>query len=124
MSGELGRVFFLAPREDNENDNAGTAIGTFYYMYDGNPDEAKVTDKELDESLALVNKAFPKLQAKKEDIIRIELGILPACGEDEKGPVLYGSEKIKAKDNYIEVLSTKFTTFRSQARHILTKCKF
>ena len=119
VSGELGRVFFLAPREDNEFDKAGTAVGTFYYMCDGDPAEVAVSAEELEESLRRINKTFPNLKVTKEDIIEIELGILPAYGEDEKGPKLYGSEKLRIRDGYIEVLSTKYTTFRSQARHVM-----
>jgi hypothetical protein len=44
-------------------------------------------------------------------------------GTSTKGPDLIAHEKIHEKDGYVEVLSTKYTTFRSQARAILAAAK-
>ena len=69
------------------------------------------------------NLAFPSARFQMEDVDSVELGVLPMRAVDANGPVLYGSARIKATDGMVEVLSTKYTTFRSQARAIMSAAK-
>jgi hypothetical protein len=41
--------------------------------------------------------------------------------EGRSGPELYGAELISTDNNYCEVLSTKYTTFRSQGRAVVAR---
>jgi hypothetical protein len=54
------------------------------------------------------------------DIKSIERGILPMRRNTNQGPLLYGSEIIHRSScgRYIEVMSTKYTTFLSQGRRV------
>ena len=112
-TGRAGRVFFAVPREE------GTAIGTFYHMYSGDPDEVRADEWELDQAVRDVNEALPALALRREEIVSVEAAVLPARCNTAAGPKLYGSERIVSKDGYIEVLSTKYTTFQSQAREVM-----
>ncbi len=113
VSGKAGRVFFFTKRE------GGTAIGTFYHTYTGDPDLCKVEEDEITKAITELNAAIPNLNLKREEIIDSELGILPIYDENTAGPVLYRSEKLRVDSGYIEILSTKFTTFREQGRKVL-----
>ena len=113
VSGSAGRVFFFTKRE------TGSAIGTFYHTYTGDPDQCKVEESEIETAISDLNAAIPNLNLKREEIIGSELGILPIYGENAAGPLLYRSEKLYVNDGYLEILSTKFTTFREQGRKVL-----
>lgn len=110
-----GRLYFAVPREE------GTAIGTFYFMYDGDPDAVEVSERELSQAVREVNEAHPALQLGQEEIQTVEAAVLPARGEGARGPQLYGSERVAVEGGYIQVLSTKFTTFQSQAEQVMRR---
>lgn len=105
-----GRLFFCVPRGD------GTAIGTWYVPVGelGATARPSVSDIELNQFLSALNAALPEFQVSKDDIAGIDVGVLPMKQEGAKGPELYGSEIISSSHGYAEVLSTKYTTFRSQ----------
>ncbi len=105
-----GRLFFCVPRAES------TAIGTWYVPVRelGVTEKPSVSDAELDQFLAAFNSAVPEFQISRGDIIDIDVGVLPMKRLGAKGPELYGSEIISASRCYAEVLSTKYTTFRSQ----------
>lgn len=113
VSGSAGRVFFFTKREN------GTAIGTFYHTYTGEADLCKVEEGEIAEAITDLNAAIPNLNLKRDEVIDTELGILPTYGENAAGPLLYRSEKLRVDNGYLEILSTKFTTFREQGRKVL-----
>jgi len=112
-----GRLFFCVPRD------SGTAIGTWYVPH---PDPAvppAVTNSEIAEFLTEFNAALPSAKVAQDEILHIDAGILPMHGVTTAGPNLIAHERIFEKDGYTEVLSTKYTTFRSQARATLAAAK-
>lgn len=113
MSTGQYRVLFLTPRENC------TVIGTEYKFYDGDPSQVSVSKNEQEEMISLVNSALGKNIITKDDVSGIEVGVLPCELDAELPDSLIGSEKIWASNGYIEVLSTKLTTFMPQARKAL-----
>jgi glycerol-3-phosphate dehydrogenase len=117
-----GRLFFCVPR------GTGTAIGTWYVPLK-NPlgsvesHNISVTDAELDEFIRSFNAAFPEAAITAAEISAIDVGVLPMKYESPSGPCLYGSEIVHAARGYVEVLSTKYTTFRSQGRAVVGAIK-
>jgi hypothetical protein len=57
----------------------------------------------------------------EQDIHAVEWGVLPTVGVGPSGPILQGEEQIYREGRYIEVVSTKWTTFLPQARAVLAE---
>lgn len=108
----LGRLFFAVPRGDV------SVIGTDYIAYEGPPEEVSISSEEVSSFLAQVNDAFPRFHLTYRDVADVEVGVLPMKRKGFWGPVLYGCESIKTEDHYLEVLSTKYTTFQSQGEDV------
>lgn len=110
-----GRLFFCVPR------GSGTAIGTWYVSAQA-PDSltpSSPSEQEIASFLESFNKAYYGPGIKRDEIASIDYGLLPACGDSPTGPVLYGEELLHQSSGYCEVLSTKYTTFSSQAERVL-----
>jgi glycerol-3-phosphate dehydrogenase len=120
VQGPDGRLFFCVPRA------GGSAIGTWYTPLrdDLGCSEVLLKDPPTDEIERFVAAwcaALPEGAFKLEDIESIDSGVLPMIHDSEKGPLLYGSEVINVSNDrrYLEVLSTKYTTFLSQGQRVL-----
>jgi glycerol-3-phosphate dehydrogenase len=110
-----GRLFFCVPR------GTGTSIGTWYVplknplgAIDSHP--LSVTEEELAHFIDSFNAVLPQEAITSTDISSVDVGVLPMKHDSRTGPCLYGSEILHATSGYVEVLSTKYTTFRSQGR--------
>jgi glycerol-3-phosphate dehydrogenase len=109
-----GRLFFCVPR------GLHTAIGTWYIPYPHSAPTSEdgikptVPEGAIDEFIRSFNAALPSFQINRPDILDIDAGILPMKTQARTGPELYGSEIISCSRGYCEVISTKYTTFRSQ----------
>lgn len=114
-----GRLFFCVPR------GAGTAIGTWYIPYRDTTSlqaystKPSVPDYAIQDFITSFNQTFPSFQIQASDICDIDAGVLPMKAETSTGPELYGSEIISSREGYCEVISTKYTTFRSQGQSAL-----
>lgn len=107
-----GRLFFVVPR------NAGSAIGTWYQPVDEISHHPTVSVEETKAYIAEFNQAIGEDVYQLDHIIASDVGILPMHRVGAKGPELIGNERYKVKDQFVEVLSTKYTTFRTQGRKV------
>lgn len=123
-----GRLFFCVPRGGH------TAVGTWYVPHD-EPTQATATSKNVpaEETLATFLHAFNRTISRYSsstseessyslslrDIISVDSGILPMKHVGSAGPELYGDAILTTHGSYCEVLSTKYTTFYSQAGRIV-----
>ncbi|NDC37621.1 MAG: FAD-dependent oxidoreductase [Proteobacteria bacterium] len=108
-----GRLLFAVPR------GAGTAVGTWYRRLAAEH-QADLSEVELKAALGEVHEAYPGFTPEMSDIIRIETGVLPMGGMARSGePVPRGPEGSFRVGRYVELLSTKFTTFAIQAAGLL-----
>ncbi|MBD3162368.1 MAG: FAD-dependent oxidoreductase, partial [Candidatus Eisenbacteria bacterium] len=62
-----------------------TMIGTFYRPVEASDGPSRVTEAHLDEMLAEVNEALPRLGLSRRDVLRIHHGSLPRKGPFERG---------------------------------------
>ncbi|NMC62666.1 MAG: FAD-dependent oxidoreductase, partial [SAR324 cluster bacterium] len=109
------RLYFVVPR------NGVSVLGTEYIPFEGNPDEHEILDAEVMAFIESFNKTFPPAKLSLKDIDDVESGVLPMKRLTSEYPKLFGMEKIKQDEAYVEVLSTKYTTFQSQARKALDR---
>jgi glycerol-3-phosphate dehydrogenase len=107
-----GRLFFCVPR------GTGTAIGTWYLPHPDITIAPSVSEHEIAQFLHAFNVSLPEVGISKHDIVHIDVGILPMDGTSPAGPQLIAHERIHEREGYIEVMSTKYTTFRSQGRRV------
>ncbi len=107
-----GRLFFCVPR------GSGTAIGTWYLPHPDISIAPAVSEHEIAQFLHAFNAILPDAQVSKSDIVHIDVGILPMERSSPSGPQLIAHERIHERQGYIEVMSTKYTTFRSQGRRV------
>lgn len=108
--GEKGRLYFVVGR------NGETAVGTGYVPCENRAAASPLSDAEIDEFIASIDRAVPELGVERARLVRVELGVLPltAPGVDPEHN-LVGSARISDNGGYVSVLSTKYTTFLSQA---------
>ena len=107
-----GRLFFYVPR------GTGTAIGTWYLPHPDISVAPSVSEHEVAQFLHAFNASLPEAGITKHDIVHIDIGILPMDRTSPSGPQLIAHERIHEREGYIEVMSTKYTTFRSQGRRV------
>ncbi len=97
-----GRLFFAVPRGKH------MAIGTWYY-----PKSQTLSDKtEEDCFLAELRLAFCNNNLVRERVCSVDRGALPMKRVGDHGPVLYGRHQINESNGLVQVMSTKYTTFR------------
>jgi glycerol-3-phosphate dehydrogenase len=69
------RFFFVTPWRDK------SLVGTFQAPNDGNPDDIKVSERELQGYIQEINGAFPKASITRSDIHFIYQGLLPITND-------------------------------------------
>lgn len=112
-----GRLFFCVPR------GSGTALGTWYLPHPDISVPPTVSEHEIAQFLHAFNKALPGLGISKSDVVDVDVGILPMVSTKPGVVTLLAHEQVHAQRGYIEVLSTKYTTFRSQGQTVLGSIK-
>jgi glycerol-3-phosphate dehydrogenase len=111
---EEGRLFFAVPREQY------TALGTGYTQHTSEANKLIVSDAEVEGFLEAFNAALPQLPCGMADVVKVEAGLLPVRMNTEGREELLGQGEIYAHDGFVDVLSTKYTTFRTQARQVIS----
>lgn len=113
IEGSEKRLYFLVPRGER------TAVGTGYTLFNGDPTDAQVSEEELDIFLKGLDGKLNFRPLRTSDIERVEVGVLPLGGSAPSGVQPKGREEILQHGRYLEVISTKYTTFRSQGRRVV-----
>jgi glycerol-3-phosphate dehydrogenase len=115
-----GRLFFAVPRGNL------TAIGTWYAPCDAPASSSvgaqpPIPPSEIAHFIAAWNNAWPEQRINRDAIVAYDAGILPMRRSTQAGPELYGAEIVSTSEHYTEVLSTKYTTFRSQGMRVVAR---
>jgi glycerol-3-phosphate dehydrogenase len=113
VQGDSGRLFFCLPR------GSGTAIGTWYVPWAAGSGPLSVSEEEIEDLVSAFNAALPGANVHRSEVASVDVGLLPMQSDSPQGPVLVANERIHAVGRYAEVLSTKYTIFRSQGRKAL-----
>jgi glycerol-3-phosphate dehydrogenase len=108
-----GRLFFCVPR------GQGTAIGTWYEKHSEDSLPPQVSEGDITTFLQEVNATLGGVGIDRSEVVGVDIGVLPDASPAAFNATPRAHEKITNRDSYIEVLSTKYTTFRSQARAVL-----
>jgi glycerol-3-phosphate dehydrogenase len=112
-----GRMIFAIPR-------AGiTYFGTTDTNYSGSLDDIKVEEDDVDYLLAAVNKMFPKVQLKKEDIKSSWAGLRPLIHQEGKSPseLSRKDEIFVSEEGLISIAGGKLTGYRKMAERVVDK---
>lgn len=111
-----GRLFFVVPRE------GGSTIGTWYVPVEppASPTHpaTRTESEETNAFLDAFNKAVGYEAYAPHSVLSCDVGVLPMTRIGPRGPELVGNERYNRKERFVEVLSTKYTTFRSQGRKV------
>ncbi|MCB0347053.1 MAG: FAD-dependent oxidoreductase, partial [Bdellovibrionales bacterium] len=110
-----GRLLFLVQR------NTSSAIGTWYLKLNSTADSAQISEHEVSAALQEMNSCLPDLNLSFDDVSNIECGVLPVKRYVLERPVLFGSERIECRHGYLDLTSTKYTTFRTQAKRVVSQ---
>jgi glycerol-3-phosphate dehydrogenase len=112
-----GRMIFAIPR-------AGiTYFGTTDTNYSGSLDDIKVQEDDIDYLLVAVNKMFPDVQLKKEDIKSSWAGLRPLIHQEGKSPseLSRKDEIFVSEDGLISIAGGKLTGYRKMAERVVDK---
>jgi len=113
MRSPKGRLFFAVPR------SGMTAIGTFYLPLYSEVERAGISQDEVALFIEEINQAFPGLAVGFHNIAAMDLGVIPTRRITKFEPKFFGASPIYSNGRYIELLTTKYTTFRTQARRVM-----
>jgi glycerol-3-phosphate dehydrogenase len=106
-------MLFLSPREQGR-----ACLGTWYCPPEKIAGRRELEDKEVQDALQDFSSAFPHVKISPSDVLAHEVGYIPARGiKNGKADVLH-REEIYDYAGYIEVVSTKLTTFQMQAERV------
>jgi glycerol-3-phosphate dehydrogenase len=108
-----GRLFFCVPR------GQGTAIGTWYEKHTTHNLPPQASEADIEAFLEAVNASLRDVRLARSDVVAVDVGVLPEESPALHNPTPMAHEKLTMCGGYIEVLSTKYTTFRSQAKAVL-----
>jgi glycerol-3-phosphate dehydrogenase len=110
------RFFFMVPR------GANSVIGTWYLESDLLASKQEIEEQHILDFIKAFNLAAQgAFEIKRTDVKQVEWGVLPSRGVNRAGPIQYKGSLYFYEDRYLEVLATKFTTFRVQGRRVIRK---
>ena len=97
-------------------------IGTTYLDYDGNPDNLKVTEKDIQNFLDEINQACPSARLRRNDVTFVHGGLLPSSGRNPKTGTVQLAKHCQFYDHrkngvngLLSVIGVKYTTARQVA---------
>ena len=112
------RFLFITPWRGH------SLIGTAHVAYDGNPEDCKASDEEIQNFLQEVNQAYPAADLKREDIVFVHSGLLPSSGICHRTGDVQVAKHYQIHDHrgegvkgLLSVVGVKYTT----ARHVAEK---
>lgn len=111
------RYFFMTPWRSR------SLVGTFQTRYEGSPDDACVTDEEIEAQLGEINASLPEAGITRDDVHLVNWGLLPRSDTSgvnndvqlAKHSVIYDHEKTDGVRGMLSVSGVKFTTARAVA---------
>jgi glycerol-3-phosphate dehydrogenase len=121
-SGKGSRFFFFIPWHGQ------TMIGTAYNRYIGDPDLARLEEKEIANFLEEINTIYPQAQLTMNDVSFGHYGLQPVSeGQDEneahpepdRYSEIFDHESLTGEKGLISVKSTKYTTAPVVAEKVL-----
>lgn len=116
------RLFFIVPWRNY------SLIGTNYSVYDGDPDDLRVTEKEILAFLGEINQTYPEAGLKMKDVLFVHCGLLPSPGISQKTGDVQLLKDYQIYDHRNEgikglfsVVSVKYTAARLVAEEVVDR---
>jgi glycerol-3-phosphate dehydrogenase len=118
-----GRHFFILPWRGH------SLIGTTDVVYKGNPDEFKVTKKDISDFLEEINTTIPAAKLTMDDVLFQYGGLRPIVEKETSVEVevydasrkyeIYDHEKDEGIKGFITAIGGKYTTSRNMAQQLV-----
>jgi glycerol-3-phosphate dehydrogenase len=108
-------MLFIAPWRNY------SVVGTKHIPYEGHPEDYQPSEEEIQDFIDEVNSAYPGAELKREDVLFVHWGFLPA--EDNhldtvklvRQSQVYDHQKEGGVDGLISIVSVKYTSAREVA---------
>ena len=107
------RLYFITPWRNR------AVIGTSHFPYEGDPDECKFTEEDIDRFLTEINDAYPPAKLTREDVYYSYGGMTPADEGQTDGEVkrnlhseIINHETLHQISGLVSVAGVKYTTAR------------
>lgn len=118
---EEGRHFFIIPWRGH------SLIGTTDRLYDGDPDDFKVSEKDIEGLVTDTNKNFPGANLTRDDVLYFYGGLRPIVDKETDQDVYDASRKYEIYDHEVDddikgiitVIGGKYTTSRNLAMQVV-----
>ncbi|MGH9857574.1 MAG: glycerol-3-phosphate dehydrogenase/oxidase, partial [Acidobacteriota bacterium] len=115
------RFFFVTPWRDK------SLVGTFQAPYDEDPDNLKVSERDLGRYIQEINAAFPQAGVNRRDLYFVYRGLLPATsGRARNGDVnlrkhyaITNHADESGVEGLVSVLGVKYSTARDVAEKVV-----
>ena len=110
-------LLFITPWRD------GSIVGTAFSPFAGEPEEAAVGVREIDELVMDVNAAYPAARLRLEDVRGVHVGLLPSAAGSSvpyaRRSRIMDHERLHGVGGLMSVLGIKYTTARGVAEQAL-----
>ena len=100
-------------------------VGTFHSLYEGHPDEYRVTQADIEHYLGEANSAYPGAELKPDDVRWVHYGFVPAV-PNGKGRVefvrrarVHDHQREDGIEGLISAVGVKYTTARHLAEQVV-----
>lgn len=118
-----GGHFFLLPWRGR------TLIGTTDVVYDGDPDDFRVTERDIVDFLATINAGFPGAKLRRSDVLHFYGGMRPLVeaspGEDSyqqsRRAEIVEHDRQGGPEGLVSALGGKWTTARALAQQVVDR---
>ncbi|MCB9107466.1 MAG: glycerol-3-phosphate dehydrogenase/oxidase [Anaerolineales bacterium] len=114
------RFFFIAPWRDK------ALVGTEYLVYEGDPNAMMVTEKEIQNFITEVNRAYAAAKLTMEDVSFVHAGLVPMTSYDSDSNSIQLTKHYQIQDHrrqgvegLISVVGVKYTTARDIAQKVV-----
>jgi glycerol-3-phosphate dehydrogenase len=121
MASRSGRMFFLVPR-GRSGAKYNCVAGTWYFPIKAN-ERGEGYQQQTELFLTELRETFADDRMNAQNIASIDQGILPMARETASGPEPLGRHLITEVDGIVNIVSTKYTTFRLVGAEALQAAK-
>jgi glycerol-3-phosphate dehydrogenase len=114
------RFLFIAPWRGK------SIIGTYYAPYDGNPEDFRITESDIENFLHQIDRTYPSANLTREDVSFVHGGLLPRTSIDPNTGEPHLAKHYQIQDyskvsGLISVVGVKYTTARDVAQKTIDR---
>lgn len=121
-AGQGERMLFVAPWRHR------SLVGTTYVAYDGNPDDLRLEESDVDRLVVALNRSWPGVGLRRNDVTRVHCGLVPIDGVDRATGAVRRAGHYRIDDHrrnglrgLISLMGVKYTTARDVAQKVVDR---